>query len=296
MAVLRAVTYAALFQFPLTCAEARRSLVACRLSEAELLALFRSSAFLRERLEYRQGFLMPAGHSAWVTERALREGRSLRMIACRARFLNALCAIPFIRLVAISGSLAHLNATDDADLDLFIITKGPRVWSVTAATVVLAKLMGCRRTVCANFVVSDTDLVIQPQDEFSANQILHLRPVIGAEAYRDFLDANPFVRAMYLNFDPRERGAWPFTPSPWAARIKRVLELAFVLPSGAIETVCRAAYGWYLGRKVRTWASPEQVRLTRTQLKLHGHSHRHAIQRRFARATAEIWRSLARRV
>lgn len=239
---------------------------------------------------------MPAGQSAWVAERALREGRSLRMIARRARFLNALCAMPFIRLVAVSGSLAHLNATDDADLDLFIITKGPRVWSVTAATVVLAKLMRCRQAVCANFVVSDEDLVIQPQDEFSANQILHLRPVIGADAYREFLDANPFVRAMYPNFDPRERSAWPFTPSPWAARVKRVLEFVCSLPSHAFEASCRVTYGWYLRRKVRTWASPEQVRLTRTQLKLHGHSHRQAIQRRFAEATAAIWRSLARRV
>lgn len=282
--MLRAVTYASLFQYPLTPAEARRTLVGCTFSETELMALYRSSTFLRDRLDYRHGFFVPAGRTEWVEERAAREARSRRVIAAHRRFLNILCAIPFVRLMAVSGSLAHLNATSDADLDLFVITKGPRVWSVTATIVVLAKLMDCRKTVCANFVVADSDLAIEPQDEFSANQIIHLRPVSGAGAYRDFLAANPFVREIYPNFDSREKRAWPFTPSPWAARIKRALETMLAIPSGVVEVMCRGAYGWYLRRKVQGWRSPDQVRLTRTQMKLHGNSHRQDITRRFEQA------------
>jgi hypothetical protein len=108
--------------------------------------------------------------------------------------------------------------------------------------------------------------------------------VAGADAYRDFLDANPFVRETYPNFDPREKRAWPFRPVPWAARVKRVLETTLAIPSGVIEAMCRGAYGWYLRRKVRSWRSPDQVRLTRTQLKLHGNSHRQDIMRRFEQA------------
>lgn len=282
--MLRAVTYASLFQYPLTPAEARRTLVGCELSETELMALYRSSVFLQDRLDYRRGLFVPVGCAEWVEERGAREARSLDLIAAHRRFLNVLCAIPFVRLMAVSGSLAHLNATSDADLDLFVITKGPRVWSVTATIVVLAKLMGCRKTVCANFVVADSDLAIEPPDEFSANQIIHLRPVAGADAYRDFLDANPFVRDTYPNFDPREKRTWPFRPSPWAARFKRVLETMFAIPSGVIEAICRGAYGRYLRQKVRSWRSPNQVRLTRTQMKLHGNSHRQDIMRRFEQA------------
>ena len=281
-AVLRAVTYASLFQYPLTPAETRRTLVGCRLSETGLMALYRSSAFLQARLDYRGGFFVPAGRESWVHERAAREARSLRLIDEHRRFLNVLSAIPYVRLLAISGSLAHLNATRHADLDLFVITRGPRVWSITTVIVLAAKLMGCRRTVCANFVVSDRDLAVGPPDEFSANQIIHLCPIVGAEAHREFLDANPFVQATYPNFDSREKRAWPFTPAPWAGRIKRVLEWAFAIPSSAVEAICRAAYGWYLRRKVRHWASPDQVRLTNTHLKLHGNSHRQAIKERFA--------------
>lgn len=287
-AVLRAVTYASLFQFPMTCAEARRTLVGLEISEFELMSLYRQSGFLQRRIEYRQGVFVLVGHDDWIEERAGREARSLRLIASHRRFLNVLCAMPFIRLLAISGSLAHMNASRDADLDLFVITRGPRVWTVTAMIVGLSKLMGFRRSVCANFVVSDTDMTIAPQDEFSANQIVHLRPVLGADTYRAFLDANPFVRATYPNFDPRERRVFPFTASPRCASIKRVLETMLSPVSGLLEAAIRGPYGWYLRRKVRRWASPDQVRLTPTQLKLHGNSHRHAIQAEFDRACERI--------
>ncbi len=85
--------------------------------------------------------------------------------------------MPFVRMVALSGSLAHLNAEGSADLDLFVITAPHRVWSVTVATVVLSKLLGWRKRLCMNYVVSERALAIEPQDLFSANQIIHLRPV-----------------------------------------------------------------------------------------------------------------------
>lgn len=281
MSVLRAVTYASLFQFPLTPAEARRTLVGCHLSETGLMFLYRQSAFLQSRLSYRDGFFVPKGQDRWIRERAAREANSLSLIAAHRRFLNILCALPFVRLIAVSGSLAHLNAQRDADLDLFVITRGARVWTVTAAIVLLSKLLGVRKTVCANFVVADTDMAVTSQDEFSANQIVHLRPITGADAYRQFLDANPFVAATYPNFDVRERRPLPFTPSPWASRIKRMLDVLLFVPAGAIEAAIRLPYRWYLRRKVRRWASPEHVRLTKTQLKLHGNSHRQAIAERF---------------
>lgn len=284
LAVLRAVTYAGLFQFPLTPAEARRTLVGCALSETSLMALYRASEFLQARVEYRKGFFVPVGRGDWIVERVGREARSLRLIRAHKRFLNVLCTVPFIRLLAVSGSLAHLNATRDADLDLFIVTSGPRVWSVTVAVVLLAKVMGCRKTVCANFTVSDWDLVVKPQDEFAANQIIHLRPVIGAEAYREFLEANSFARMVYPGFDVREQVKWPFAPARWTFAVKRALTVLSWLPAGVVETACRVGYRWHLRRKISRWPSPDQVQLTRTQLKLHGNSHRATIAKKFDEA------------
>lgn len=294
-AVLRAVTYASLFEFPMTPAEARRTIVGCTLSETELMALYRRSAFLQQRLDYTQGYFVPTGRDEWIDARAERGVSSLALIERHRRVLNVLCALPFISLVAVSGSLAHLNASKDSDLDLFVITRGPRVWTVTAAIVVISKLMGCRTTVCANYVVADSDMAVVQQDEFAANQIVHLRPLIGAEVYRAFLDANPFTRSTYPNFDPRERRSFPFVPARWTSVVKQILEALLILPAPAIEAAVRVPYGWYLRRKVRRWASPDQVRLTATQLKLHGYSHRESIGRRFENAFGEATRSCVSR-
>ena len=290
LAVLRAVTYASLFEFPMTPAETRRTVVGCTISETELMALYRRSDFLRHRLHYSQGYFVPVGCEEWIDLRAERGVSSLALIERHRRFLHVLCALPFVSLAAVSGSLAHLNATRDSDLDLFVITRGAHVWTVTAAIVVISKLMGCRGTVCANYVVADSDLAVGQQDEFAANQIVHVRPLTGAAAYRAFLEANPFTRSIYPNFDPRERRPFPFVPAGWTSTIKQILEALLILPAPAIEAAVRVPYGWYLRRKVRRWASPDQVRLTRTQLKLHGYSHRDAIGRRFDAALARASR------
>ena len=48
-------------------------------------------------------------------------------------------------MVALSGSLAHLNLQEGGDLDLFVVTRGRHAWTVCVALIVLARLMG-RRT------------------------------------------------------------------------------------------------------------------------------------------------------
>src|SRR6185436_14852816 len=129
--------------------------------------------------DYREGFFFPAGRGDLVAERRRREARSRVFLQEHARVLRLVCALPFTRLVALSGSIAHLNLEAEGDLDLFIVTKGRRVWTVTIAVLVLAKLLRRRRSVCANFVLADSHLAIEDQDLFTANQILHLKPLIG---------------------------------------------------------------------------------------------------------------------
>ena len=106
--------------------------------------------------------------------------------------------MPFVRMVALSGSLAHLNAEGSADLDLFVITAPHRVWSVTVATLVLAKLLGWRKRVCMNYVVSERAMAIEPADLFSANQIIHLRPIVGHHVFDRFVEVQS-VRAGFLS-------------------------------------------------------------------------------------------------
>jgi len=284
-AIARSVMYASLFDYPLTLEQLRQTLIRSTLSGAEILSAYAASPALQAAIEHRDGLFFPRGRSALVARRRRREARSRAFIERHRRLLDGVCAMPFVRMVALSGSIAHLNLDGRGDLDLFIVTRGRRVWSVAVAVVVLARLMGLRQTVCANFVLADSRLPLEQQDLFTASQVIHLKPLIGDEVFARLVDANPFVTELYPNFRSAP-ARLPFRPPTRRDGVKRLLEAVLALPSPLLEWACRRAYGAYLRRRASTWDSPEQVRLDAECVKLHTHSHRRSVLERFDRATA----------
>jgi hypothetical protein len=284
LAIVQAVVYASIFDYPLTLEQLRATLIGAAMTSEQILATYEASPRLRAIVEYRDGFFMPAGRSDLVGERRRRERHSRAFLKHHARLLRWICTIPFTRMVALSGSIAHLNMDEKGDLDLFIVARGHHVWSVTVAVVLLTKLLGARRVVCANFVMSDANLVVEQQDLFTANQILHLRPLTGREVFAGFLAANSFVRRFYPNQPAAIDGvAKDFEPELGRTRrrLKVALEFALGAVSPLVESLCRRAYTWHLRRRSVDWTSPEQVRLNRDYLKLHTKSHRRTVLERF---------------
>lgn len=287
LAIARSVIYASLFDYPLTLNQLHQSLIESRQTRAEILTIFRSSELLRAMIEFREGLFFPRGREALLTERRLREARSHAFLSEHRGLLELVCALPYVRMVALSGSIAHLNLESHGDLDLFIVTRGRRAWSVTVAVLFLAKLLRRRPTVCANFVVTDSQLALEQQDLFAANQVIHLKPLVGERLFGEFLSANPFVARFYPNFERRDIHAPPIAVDPRLRRAKAALETLCAWPSLLVERLCRVAYGSYLRGRASAWRSPEQVRLQTDCLKLHTHSHRYSILERFDRAVLE---------
>jgi len=287
LAIAESVVYASLFDYPLTLEELQQTLVGSKQSVAAILDTYRTSAALRGIVQYGEGFFFPVGCSRLVDERRRREALSRAFLNQHRFFLRILCAIPYARMVALSGSVAHLNLDGPGDLDLFIVTRGRRVWSVTVAVLVIAKLFRRRAITCANFVVSDSRLALEQQDLFTANQAIHLRPLTGRDVFREFLDANPFVAALYPNFRPSGARSIGVGEFPALRTIKAAIESALSVPSMAVEALCRHAYGWHLRRRAFSWRSPGQVRLERDCLKLHTQSHRDSTLDRFESAMGD---------
>jgi hypothetical protein len=288
LAIARSVVYASLFDYPLTLAQLRQTLIESVQTPSQVLATYNRSAPLQEAIEFRDGFFFPMGRTDLIEERRRREARSRVFLHRHRLLLQLACALPHVRMVALSGSIAHLNLEGTGDLDLFIVTRGRRVWSTTVAVLILAKLMRRRRIVCANFVVADTRLVLEQQDLFAASQVIHLKPLVGRDIFLQLLDKNPFVFRFYPNFHAADAALLPFRPSRVLGWMKTGLEtvLAPVIPLG--EMVCRSAYRAYLRRRAATWRSPEQVRLQADCLKLHTQSHRQSVLERFDRGVQSI--------
>ena len=279
LAVLQAVIYASLFDYPLTVEQLQRDLVGVTADAETIVSWWRNSELLQATTEYRNGWFYPAGRSDMIATRARREALSRRLLVRDRRIISFVAGMPFVRMVALSGSLAHLNAEASADLDLFVITAPGRVWGVTLTVFVLSRLFGWRRRMCMNYIVSERAMTITPEDLFSANQIVHLQPVVGHDVFERFVRANGFVRDFYPNFAVATHNEH----SHPARIVERVLSVG-VAP--IVERIARFVYGRHLRRRAAAWQSREQVRLEPECLKLHTSSHRAATLERFDRALA----------
>jgi len=291
IAIARSVIYASLFDYPLTLHQLHHALIESDQSPAEILATYNNSERLRRVVGCRDGFFFPIGRDELVGERRHREARSRAFLQRYRSVLRLICAVPFTRMVALSGSVAHLNLERGGDLDLFVVARGRHVWTVAVTVLLLTKCLGRRRVVCANLILSDSRLALEQQDLFTANQVIHLKPLIGDELLDDFTAANPFIRRFYPNaiaWHADRVVEWP--RGGMLQSLKRALEFTLALPSPAMERVCRALYTWYLRRRAGGWQSPEQVKLDPDFLKLHTRSHRHSVLDRFERAVADAWR------
>lgn len=282
LAIARSVIYASLFDYPLTLEQLHHALIESDQTPSEVLAVYDGSQMLHDMVAHRDGFFFPAGRGDLIAERRRREARSDAFLTHHQLALRLMCALPFTRLVALSGSVAHRNLEPDGDLDLFIVTRGPRVWTVTVALLVLTRLLGRRRSVCANFVLADSHLALDQQDLFAANQVIHLQPLIGGEVIDELRAVNPFVARCYPNSHTRApRPPLVDVRSRGLGVLKRVLEAVLGVPSPLVEGVCRRAYAWHLRRRAGSWRSPDQVRLQSDYLKLHTQSHRRSVLDRF---------------
>src|SRR6185369_12374934 len=168
LAVLQSVTYASLFDYPLTLSQLRESLVGERADEPTIARWLATGPLLQATVQRQNDLYFPVGRSDLLATRRRREELSRKLLEQDRQVLQFLAAMPFVRLVAVSGSLAHLNAEGQSDLDLFVITRPGRVWLVTLAALIVSRVLGWRRRLCLNYIVSEACLTVEPADLFSA--------------------------------------------------------------------------------------------------------------------------------
>ena len=133
-AVVRTVTYASLFQAPLTRERLHRTLMDVRLDPRALDDVL-ADPWVRARLETSGDLVFPRGKGDWIETRRARRAETERLLRRHRRALALVARCPFVRLLGLSGACAHENASD-GDVDIFLVTRGGRAWAVYLALVV----------------------------------------------------------------------------------------------------------------------------------------------------------------
>jgi len=151
---------------------------------------------------------------------------ALTMLAAAHKGVRFFSRFPFVRGIAISGSLSKNVAEEDSDIDLFIITKANRLWIARTFMCLFIKIFSRRRRkdwFCLNYFVDEAALQIEEKNVFTAMEIITLMPVYG-NIMNDFYRANTWVSNYYQGYD-KKAGVHQMTASDhWS---KKLMEFFF---------------------------------------------------------------------
>ncbi len=217
-AVGATVVYADLFDFALDDAEVHRNLIGEPTSGAETAEAI-AAALERALVTRTDGYLTLPGRGYLSAVRRRRAQTAADLWPLARRFGGLLAALPFVRMVGVTGSLAAGNPDDRADLDYLIVSQPGRLWLVRAGAILIvraAAAVGAR--LCPNYIVSTRALALAHHDLYTAHELLQLVPLAGPTVYRRLRALNTWADQMLPN---RSRGDALPPPASFAVRLGR---------------------------------------------------------------------------
>lgn len=224
-AALETLAYSDIFDYPLTLDELLRYLPLP--SQRDELAT-QLSAILSIAYDKASGYYHLNGRKEIVAIRKSRQSASLASFNRALNYGRFMGHLPFVRMVSMTGSLAMLNLSKNADMDFMLITTPRRLWIARAFAVTFGRLMrltGDR--ICVNLLVSEDALEWPRHDLYSAREMGQMIPIVGAPDYRRLRDLNPWVGSFLPNAISAPEHS-PKNPGETGSRLQKFFE--FLLP------------------------------------------------------------------
>ncbi|HZY45519.1 MAG TPA: hypothetical protein VFF70_12305 [Anaerolineae bacterium] len=208
-AILKTVLYSDLFDYPLTPDEITHYLIEVP-ADADLVRdRLCDPIWLDGQIARVDHFIMARGRESIVARRLDRSRTSDRLWPRARRFVRVLAALPFVRMVGITGALAMDNSAADDDIDVMIVTATHRVWltrALSVALVYIGRIFG--DTLCPNYMISESALLLETQTLFTAHEFMQMVPLYGFEVYVRMRQLNDWIDAVLPN------AARPFRSEP----------------------------------------------------------------------------------
>ena len=135
-----------------------------------------------------------------ITRRRKGNKKARRMLVTAQKIASILSSFPFVKGVAVSGSLSKNFADEDSDIDFFIITEKNKLW--LARTILMAFrritiLFRKQHLLCLNYFIDETLLEIEEKNIYTAIELATLLPFRGITTFHKFFRENQWTQ-MYL--------------------------------------------------------------------------------------------------
>jgi len=137
-----------------------------------------------------------------------REGnlRAKVLLKTAEKIAAFLSSFPFVKGVAVSGSLSKNFADEHSDIDFFIITEKNKLWLARTFMHVFKKIafvFNKEDMFCMNYYVDENMLQIKEKNIYTATEISTLLPLRGISVFQEFFRENSWSRNFLPNHSLR---------------------------------------------------------------------------------------------
>ncbi len=199
-AIVQTVAYSDVFQYPLKVEEVHRYLIRWRVAPAELYATLVSPQVVPGRLRAVGEYYTLPGREEIVETRKRRARASAALWRKAVFWGHRIAALPFVRMVAVTGALSVDNSEDGDDLDYLIVTEPGRLWLCRGMVIALVRLAARQGDViCPNYFISERALVVKEHNLYTAHEMAQMVPLSGYGLYQRMRELNPWVEEWLPN-------------------------------------------------------------------------------------------------
>jgi hypothetical protein len=227
-AVIKALAYADLFEQPLSIRDLWLYLVGHSIKADEFERTVRSRMGSYEVLS---DYAVLSGRADLVKAVATRREHARRKMAAVYRWRWLFALVPWVKMVAVTGSVAGGTPGSHDDIDILVITSRNRLWLSRFIVTGLLTLLGKRRKpnddparvddkFCLNMWLSEDGLASEQQNLYVANELSRMKPVLNRDQmYERYIAANRWVERILPNFFDSAQ-----TPEPVSLKVNRMPE------------------------------------------------------------------------
>ena len=227
--VFHTLAYADVFDYPLTAPEVYRYLTSTKASFEEVVQALADETFFTRVEDY---FTL-RGREEIVETRKRRTEVSAQLWAKAARYGRIIASLPFVRMVAVTGSLAMNNTEAGKDVDYMIVTVPKHLWTCRALSLLVARFAKMEGvSLCPNYLVTTNAIELKERSLYVAHELAQMIPLSGMEIFSEMLRLNDWIYDYLPNASSVP--TWPQTVKQGnrESLIQRILEILFSLPIG----------------------------------------------------------------
>jgi hypothetical protein len=188
--------YSDVFDYPLTAHEVHHFLHGIAATYEQVVR----SLDENPRLGSKENYYFLMGREAILNTRKERESLSRQLLPHALKYGRILGRLPFVRMVALTGSLAVMNVSRNADFDYMLVTSPGRLWTARAFALLFGRF--ARRfghTICPNLMITENSLKWHQHDLYSARELCQMIPITGKDVYRTLMKENEWAKGLLPN-------------------------------------------------------------------------------------------------